>query len=213
MHLGQTATAYRSYFNRNRVLYVLHSDPVEGESIAQAFSEQGFMASTSSSFAGLVRLAQLHSPDVVLVDLDLIVSEARDVVGDLKAMAFGVRIFALTDDHPEATHIVRAVRSGTLSVFVRPYQMAEMIRTVIEELRVDLREPGQTYGRSTVSGPASLTQRELEVLRRVADGETNKQIAMVLGISPRTVEVHRAAAMRKLGARNTAQLVRIALAG
>jgi len=213
MDLGQTNTAYRSYFNRNRVLYLLHSDPAEGETIAQAFSDQGFMASTSSSFAGLIRLAQLHSPDIVFIDLDLLVNETQDIIGDLRAMAFGVRVFALTDDHPEALHIVRAVRSGTLSVFVRPYQVADMIRAVIEELRGDLRASGDAYGRSTVSGPASLTQRELEVLRRVADGGTNKEIGLSLGISPRTVEVHRSAAMRKLGARNTAQLVRIALAG
>lgn len=213
MHLGQSNTAYRAYFNRNRVLYVLHADPIEGEAIAQAFSEQGFMASTSSSFTGLARLAQLHSPDIVFVDLDLLISETQAIVNDLKAMAFGVRVFALTDDHPEALHIVRAVRSGTLSVFVRPYQIADMIRTVVEELRADIRSTGDTYGRSTVSGPTSLTPRELEVLRRVADGETNKEIGLALGISPRTVEVHRSASMRKLGARNTAQLVRIALAG
>lgn len=213
MRLGQSTTAYRSYFNRSRVLYVLHSDPSEGEAIAQAFSEQGFMASTSGSLSGLSRLAQLHTPDVVLIDLDILVSETHGIIGDLRSMAFGVRVFALTDDHPEAAHIVRAVRSGTLSVFVRPYRMAEMIRTVIEELRGDLRGPNDAFGHATVGGPTSLTQRELEVLRRVADGETNKEIALILGISPRTVEVHRSAAMRKLGAKNTAQLVRIALEG
>jgi two-component system, LuxR family, response regulator FixJ len=213
MHFGQTTTAYRAYFNRNRVLYVLHADPSEGETIAQAFSEQGFMASMSSSLAGLARLAQLHSPDIVLIDLDLLMNETQDIIGDLKSMAFGVRVFALTDDHPQAAHIVKAVRSGTLSVFVRPYQIADMIRTVVDELRSDIRAPGETYGRSMVGGPASLTQRELEVFRRVADGETNKEIGLILGISPRTVEVHRLSAMRKLGAKNTAQLVRIAMAG
>jgi two-component system response regulator FixJ len=213
MAAGQPTTAYRSYFNRNRVLYVLHSDHDEGDLIARAFGEQGFMTSTSSSFESLARLFRLHAPDVVLIDLDLLVSDGRDIIETLRSMTFGVRIFALTDDHPNASHIVQAVRSGTLSVFVRPYQVTDMIQAVTEELRGDLRNRLGVRDQTVVAGPGSLTQRELEVLRRIADGETNKEIGQVLGISPRTVEVHRASAMRKLGAKNTAQLVRIALAG
>ncbi len=107
--------------------------------IARAFGEQGFMTSTSSSVEGLARLVQLHAPDVVLVDLDLLINEDRDIVGSLRAMAFGIRIFALTDDHPLAANIVRVVRSGALSVFVQPYQMTEMVLAVANELRGDLR--------------------------------------------------------------------------
>jgi RNA polymerase sigma factor (sigma-70 family) len=57
----------------------------------------------------------------------------------------------------------------------------------------------------------SLTEREREVFRLVAEGQANKVIAADLGISERTVEVHRAKVMKKLDARNLAQLVRIYL--
>jgi DNA-binding CsgD family transcriptional regulator len=56
-----------------------------------------------------------------------------------------------------------------------------------------------------------LTRREREVLKLIAEGHSNKQGALRMGISPRTFESHRAEAMRKLGARNTAELVRAAL--
>jgi two-component system, LuxR family, response regulator FixJ len=62
-----------------------------------------------------------------------------------------------------------------------------------------------------VSGAAPLTPREQEVLAAVISGASNKEAGRRLGISPRTVEVHRARVMAKLGAKNTADLVRITL--
>ncbi len=103
------------------------------------------------------------------------------------------------------------MRSGAVSVFVRPFQLTEITRAVADELRADLR-PGSDDN-PIVQGMSSLTPRELEVLRHVISGETNKETALSLGISPRTVEVHRAAVMRKLGARNAAEMIRMALKG
>jgi FixJ family two-component response regulator len=56
-----------------------------------------------------------------------------------------------------------------------------------------------------------LTERERQVAALIADGASSKQAALTLGISPRTVELHRAHIMEKLGARNAADLVRIVL--
>jgi DNA-binding CsgD family transcriptional regulator len=67
------------------------------------------------------------------------------------------------------------------------------------------RRPGQTFGQKP------LTRREREVLSLISEGCSNKQGALRMSISPRTFESHRAEAMRKLGARNTADLVRKAL--
>jgi len=64
---------------------------------------------------------------------------------------------------------------------------------------------------SSLSGQKRLTKREREVLRLISEGYSNKQGALRMQISPRTFESHRAEAMRKLGARNTADLVRAAL--
>jgi DNA-binding CsgD family transcriptional regulator len=64
---------------------------------------------------------------------------------------------------------------------------------------------------STESGQKPLTKREREVLNLISEGYSNKQGALRMSISPRTFESHRAEAMRKLGARNTADLVRTAL--
>ncbi len=62
-----------------------------------------------------------------------------------------------------------------------------------------------------VRGFAQLTPREREVLQLISNGQSNKEAGLQLGISPRTVEVHRARVMEKLGAHNTADLIRIVL--
>jgi DNA-binding CsgD family transcriptional regulator len=62
-------------------------------------------------------------------------------------------------------------------------------------------------------GETLLTPREREVLAQIAAGASNKEVGRRLGISPRTVEVHRARIMEKIGARNAADLVRIVLSG
>ena len=62
-----------------------------------------------------------------------------------------------------------------------------------------------------VRGFAQLTPREREVLQLITNGQSNKEAGRDLGISPRTIEVHRARVMEKLGARNTADLMRIVL--
>ena len=66
-------------------------------------------------------------------------------------------------------------------------------------------------GQAETNGVGSLTPREREVLARVIAGASNKEAGRTLGISPRTVEVHRARIMDKLGAKNAADLVRIVL--
>jgi DNA-binding NarL/FixJ family response regulator len=71
------------------------------------------------------------------------------------------------------------------------------------------RAPGVIF--SSGAGQKPLTKREREVLSFISDGYSNKEGALRMNISPRTFESHRAEAMRKLGARNTADLVRLAL--
>ncbi len=72
-------------------------------------------------------------------------------------------------------------------------------------------ETGRTQRPALPAGQRPLTKREREVLQLISEGYSNKQGALRMRISPRTFESHRAEAMRKLGARNTAELVRTAL--
>ena len=107
---------------------------------------------------------------------------------------------------------VDAIRSGALDFFEKPFDadmLVRRVRTAIasrEQGRSDAFRPAAHF-----PGASLLTAREREVLERIAEGSSNKEIGRMLGISPRTVEVHRARIMEKLGARNAADLVRIVL--
>ena len=103
-------------------------------------------------------------------------------------------------------------------------QQTEHVRTVVEQLAVSPSRSTEAsnrrdrdaicapqIARASAVGQKSLTRREREVLKLISEGYTNKQGALRMYISPRTFESHRAEVMRKLGARNTADLVRAAL--
>src|SRR5690242_9489306 len=114
--------SYRPYFNRHRVIYILHHRPEDAEYIAGAFIEQGFMVSTAATIDGLLRLMALHKPDVVMLELDALQIQP-DLISSLQSVAFGARVFALVDMSPQTLDIVRAVRSGAVSVFAKPFQV------------------------------------------------------------------------------------------
>ena len=206
MRQGQSI-AYISRYNRDRVAYVVHVVPQETEEIINTLADQGFKTLSAISVPGLLGLLKFDRPDVVLVDGALL-DEHEDLIMLLRSMSFGVRTFALVGADAQPTDIVRLMKRGVASVFARPYQYAEMLHAIVDELRTDLRGSGDAV---TVQGMASLTDRERDVLNHILGGRTNKETAVTLGISSRTIEVHRARIMEKLGARNTVELVKTAL--
>jgi two-component system response regulator FixJ len=76
-----------------------------------------------------------------------------------------------------------------------------------------MKEAGTAFGLAQFPGRELLTPREYQVLELIANGASNKEAGRHLGISPRTIEVHRARVMEKLGAKNTIDLVHIVLRG
>ncbi len=108
---------------------------------------------------------------------------------------------------------VQALRDGATDFLEKPFRTEE----ICERIRTALAKDGERRLRMVADDErkrqiAALTKREQEVATRVAAGLANKVIAMELGISARTVEVYRAHAMRKVGARSVADLVRVFLA-
>jgi FixJ family two-component response regulator len=107
---------------------------------------------------------------------------------------------------------VRAIKDGAFDFIEKPFDADTVVRRVEDAISAQKQRPA--HGEFETSPIASaLTPRERDVLREITAGATNKEAGRKLGISPRTIEVHRARIMEKLGARNTADLMRIVLAG
>lgn len=112
--------------------------------------------------------------------------------------------------HGDIPMAVEAMRRGALDFIRKPFREHELLERINEALNLDEDAHRKALNRRELADKlSSLSEREMEVFERVADGQMNKVIAADLGISERTVEVHRGQVMKKLDARTLAQLVRM----
>jgi len=134
------------------------------------------------------------------------------VLRRLKSMRSGVAVFMLGNE-PQVELAVRAMKAGAADVVTKPINTEHLVQSVLDSLRQDVHLGAAEGGRRPVEvrGFSQLTPREREVLQLITNGQSNKEAGRELGISPRTIEVHRARVMEKLGAKNTADLMRIVL--
>lgn len=207
---------YRPYLNRDRLIYLTHPDPMVTKSLCDEFIAQGFQVSIVPDSSGLTRLMSLRRPDLVLMPLcteDRDLGPTLEALDAIRAQHLGIHAFLLAPADVRAEMVVAAMKRGATSVFSPPYAPVELAVAVQEVFRGDIRVEESKEGASTlkVKGFGTLTYRERQILQYVVDGQTNKEIAVDLGLSYRTVEVHRRHIMEKTGARNTAELVRLAI--
>jgi len=195
---------------REGIRRVLEEDP-EFEVVAEAADGERAVA-----------LAREHMPDVAVVDITMPNASGFEVTARLQTEAPAIRVLILSM-HDDVEYVMRAVRAGARGYLLKdeagPAQLREAVRAVhsgssfftsavAARLAAGLRgDEGEPHG----PGLEVLTARELDVLKGVAAGLSNKQIAADLGISRRTVESHRESLMRKLDIRTVAGLTRFAL--
>jgi FixJ family two-component response regulator len=116
------------------------------------------------------------------------------------------------DESPTATRVVQAVKSGALDYLDLPLR-EQRLAGCIARVKDEAVRHGESMRRKIGAQQmiARLSGRERQVLDRLASGQSNKEIARELNISPRTVEIHRANMMTKIGARHSAEAVRLRL--
>jgi len=166
--------------------------------------------------------AQELVPDVVVLDVSMPGESGLDVAKRLKRALPATRVLMLSvyDNTEFVLEAVRAGADGYLLKDSSPSDLRGAIRKVVagesafsaaaaRQLSTALRE--EEENREKAERIASLTPREVDVLRHVVSGRTNKETAAALGISHRTVETHRENILKKLGVRSVAELTRLAI--
>ena len=114
--------------------------------------------------------------------------------------------------HGEVPDAVRAMKAGCIDFIQKPWSNAALLDRVRAAMQMDQDERGAREECAEVLARfEELTPRERQVMAAVVEGRLNKQIAGELGLSHKTIEVHRAHVMEKMGARSLAQLVRLAV--
>jgi DNA-binding NarL/FixJ family response regulator len=166
--------------------------------------------------------AQALVPDVVVLDVSMPGESGLEVAKRLKRALPATRVLMLSvyDNTEFVLEAVRAGADGYLLKDSSPSELRAAIRKVVagesafsaaaaRQLSTALRD--EEANRERAERVASLTARELDVLRHVVAGRTNKETASALGISHRTVETHRENILKKLGVRSVAELTRLAI--
>ena len=158
-------------------------------------------------------------PDLVLMDISMPKTNGLEATRLIKERFPQVKVLILTQ-HDNREYIAPALGAGASGYVLKRSGRREMLNALrqVHEQGTFLpssitQEVFQEYsqaGRNGKEGEHHLTERERQVLQLVVEGKSNKEIAMVLGISPKTVSVHRTNIMSKLDVQNTVELIRYA---
>jgi two-component system, LuxR family, response regulator FixJ len=194
-------------------IFIVDDDPSVRAALSVVFSGEGYQVTSFGEGETFLNAARSRTPGCVLIDVHLPGCSGLEVLRKLDAQHYPAPVLVISG-HGDIPTAVDAIRNGALDFIEKPFD------PVIVVMRVrDAMDAWQNLNREDTiltrdfPGHDRLTARERDVLERIARGASNKEAGRELGISPRTIEVHRARIMEKLAAKNAADLMRIVLRG
>jgi two-component system, LuxR family, response regulator FixJ len=200
----------------NGQIFIVDDDALVRETMSIVFERAGYGVMTFCDGMSFVATARERIPSCVFMDICMPGISGLDVLKQLDAPNYPAPIFIVSGrgDIPTA---VEAIKNGAYG-FIEKHIDFDLIvesagKTIDAWARRQQKEDTSDIRWRYFPGRLHLTRREVEVLAQIVAGESNKVSAINLNISPRTIEIHRGHIMKKLGAKNAADLVRIVLKG
>lgn len=193
-------------------VYVVSSPAGEARRLANMLRSRGYSVRVFSTANAFLDIAQMLLPGCVLVDVRKDKSEGLRIPRELKARSISMPALVLDGERAEIDAAVSAMKAGAADYLVVADENALRTALVIAIGECSLQQHLATSDESAAGRLARLTSREHDVLVGLVEGGTNKTIALKLGISPRTVELHRAQVMNRLNASSLTELLQIAWA-
>ncbi|MDI7276691.1 MAG: response regulator transcription factor [Anaerolineae bacterium] len=179
------------------------------------------VAGEASTGAQAIRCARELMPDIVLLDITMCGPDGLEAVRQIRSELPATRVLALTmhDNVNYLREVLEAGGSGYVLKRAADTELLSALRAVHQggtylhtaHTRALLHAEEDRAGEQEMAGHETLSERELQVLRLIAEGHSNRGIAEELGLSVKTVETYRARIMEKLGLRGRVALVRYAL--
>jgi FixJ family two-component response regulator len=199
-----------SFLKPEARILIVAQDHAASRRLAQMVQSAGYHTSVFENASELLNSQHLHPPCCVLLESDLTQDNRLDLQQELARRFEFIPVIVLSD-HSSVEVGIAAMKAGAVDYFVKPFEAA----AIGDAIHVALVKQAKRYGLNQCSlrfhqGYQKLTIREREVLSFVINGFLNKQIAAELGISEKTIKVHRARVMKKMQVASFAELVRLA---
>ena len=188
-------------------VYIIDDDAAVRDSLSLMLGLAGYATALFADAEAFLAAYRDDWAGCVVADLRLPGKSGLELQAELRARSSALP-FILMTAHGDVPSARTAFQARAVDFLEKPFDHAQL-RSAIEN--AFSREQQRLARANELAKLATLTVREREVLEHAAQGLHAKEIAATLGISPRTVEVHKTRIMEKLGARNIAELVRFAL--
>jgi FixJ family two-component response regulator len=193
----------------NQLIFLVDDDQRVLNALARLLLSEGW---PTKAFTSAKAFLEAHDPEVPgVLALDLMMPEMSGLAVQSELQRRGeCRPIIFLSGHAEISACATAMKSGAVDFLTKPVDAALLFATIAKAMEHDtaMRQRNARQ-RVLVDRITSLTGRERQVLDGVVEGLLNKQIAHNLGIVEKTVKVHRAHAISKMGAHSTAELVRM----
>ncbi|WP_319530241.1 response regulator [uncultured Cohaesibacter sp.] len=194
--------------NEDAVIHIVDDDRAVRDGLGFMLSSLGLTINTHGSAIEFLDKLDDAVVGCILADVRMPGMTGLELLDELKRRGCALPVIIITA-HADVPMAVRAIQSGALDFFEKPVNGMALVERINEALKAARASAGDAQKKAIIAERiASLTAREIDVARAVMDGKQNKQIAADLGISPKTVEIHRHNLMGKMEATTTADLVR-----
>ncbi|MGD2132012.1 MAG: response regulator FixJ [Maricaulaceae bacterium] len=193
-------------------VYVLDDDDAVRDSLSALLESCGYPVRAYAAGESFLSDLDENWAGCVVLDVRMPGLSGLELQERLAAMNVPLPVIIVTG-HGDLPMAVRAMKAGAVDFIEKPYDEDVLLESVREALSRGAKQQADAASAEALKANlARLTPREQQVLEQVALGHPNKVVAYNLGISPRTVEIHRARVVEKLQARNLSHLVRMAIA-
>ena len=191
---------------------VIDDDETVRASLAALLDSAGYTYSGYGTLGEFVPDLKKIKCDCVLLDVWLPDGNGLDLLSRIRDYGFDTPVIVITG-HGDVPMAVKAIHLGAADFIEKPFDPDELLETIERAYDEYCEKKRSNIQRDrSKSLFEKLTPRETEVMKLLVDGQSNKKIALNLGLSPRTVEVHRARVMEKTHATSLSHLVRMAIA-
>ena len=192
------------------VVYIVDDDEAILDSLTMLLRSVGLESSTFTNASDFLNRLDPSRHSCLLADIRMPGMSGLELQAELNRRGIPIPTIFITG-HGDVPMAVTAMQSGALDFIQKPFRDEDLLKRLNDALEIDLQRLSERRETLEVRRKLeTLTPRETEVMRKVVDGCANKVIALDLGVSQRTVELHRARVMHKMGVRSLADLVRMA---